>query len=178
MSRTLVFSIVLSLAGIGIGTAQTNKVEVTNFPSVQEISGAISVARPIPQTALVRLGEVIVPPVGPQETTALVDGGILSVEGFPAVTLSLMGRMQSAGFADGAVGVVLIPTETTVAEVFELTGRTDFDLRIAAPVRPQDGSYFSAQAPRLPVGFSSYRVLYYNTSDHSATVHLFAYLTH
>ena len=178
MSKQFVFLIAVVLAAVDVVAAQVDRVEVTNFPQVQEISGSVSVPRPIPHTALVRHDEAIVPPVDPQETTALVEGGTLSVAGFPAVTLSLMGRMRSEGFTEGSVGVLLVPVESSVSEVFDLTGRAEFSLRLTAPVSPWDGTYFSAQAARLPVGFSGYRILYFNTSNHPATVRLFAYLTH
>lgn len=153
------------------------EVIVLNLPERQEVTGEVAVREPIPQTRLVRLGEVIVPPVGRDETTSLVEGGTVEAGGFTSVVLSLLGQMQAHQFRAGEVGAVLLPDEDPAIEAFEQGGRILLQLEVTAEAKPAEGAYIAGSIPVSTFGFPRYRVLYYNTSDRPAAVELFAYLT-
>ena len=154
-----------------------HEVIVLNLPEQQEVIGEVAVREPIPQTRLVRFGETIVPPVGRDETTSLVDGGTIEAAGFASVVLSLLGQMQAHQFRDGEVGAVLLPDEGPAIEAFEQAGRILLQLEVVAEAKTAAGAHIAGSRPVSTFGFPRYRVFYYNTSDRPATVQLFAYLT-
>jgi len=78
----------------------------------------------------------------------------------------------------GAVGALLLPDEEPVTRAFEEEGLTQFPIEIkASPVSGASLSFESAPE-RATLGFPRYRVLLYNTTDKTATVNLYAYLTY
>jgi hypothetical protein len=160
------------------GTAETvTPVEVLNFPEVQAIEGTLRVTEPIPGSRLVRLREIVVSPVGRDDTTSLLEAGTIDTAGFTHVVLSLRGEVQGKLGREGRVGVVLLPDEDPVLRTFQEAGRFHFPLEALAPVRIPDRGYFAGQPVRKPLAFPSYRVYLYNETDRSVEVDLYAYLT-
>lgn len=155
---------------------EVQEVLVTNWPGLWRIQGEVSVARPIPQTQLVELPEQQITPVSPKETTRLIYGGTLETAGFPSVVFSLAGLTKADVFKAGEVGAILIPDVPTVVDAFNEKGVFLFPLEVRAQVGTFP-PYFSSGQPKYTVGFDRYRVYYFNTTDKTATVHLYAYLT-
>jgi hypothetical protein len=153
------------------------QVAVVNFPEVQEVSGTVAVAGPTRHAALVRRADILVSPVGPEETTRLIDGGVLETDGFISVVLSLNGRPKGKIEEAGRVGAILIPEEESVLRAFETDGLMQFPLEVSAPLSPQVPRAFASEPRRSPVAFPRYHVWLYNTSETTVTVNLFAYLT-
>lgn len=152
-------------------------VQVLNFPDPQRIKGSVTIDGPIRHADLVRIQEIIVPPVKPTDTTRLIAAGTLATDGYTKVVLSLNGLTKGDVLKGGAVGAFLIPDEESVVRTFNEAGLIEFPLEIAAKNVSGASAYFASSSERLVVAFPRYRVLLYNTSDKTATVNLFAYLT-
>jgi hypothetical protein len=150
---------------------------VTNFPDVQQIQGEVNVQGVIRLSEMVTFKELIVPPVLSTDTTRLVEAGTLVTDGFPNVVLSLHGVVRGDVKRTGDVGVILIPDVTTVQEAFNEQGKTHFALEAIASGVSNATPFFASNQPRYTIGFQSYRVLLYNSTDKTVTANLYAYLT-
>jgi hypothetical protein len=160
-----------------LASQSIRQVIVTNFPIIQSIEGEVSVTNPVRLSKLIKVEDVIVAPVKPTETTRLVEAGTLVTDGFPKVVLSLHGEVKGSVLKSGEVGVILIPDEPTIQEAFNEQGLVHFALRAAASGVSSSAPYFASNQPQYTVGFQSYRILLYNTTDKTITANLYAYLT-
>ena len=156
---------------------EMKRVIVTNFPELQQVAGTVSVEGPVRHSTLQRVKEILVPPVEPKETGRLIDGGVLTMDGFTSAVLSLNGQTKGKILRSGTAGVILIPDEETVARAFEEEGLAQFPLEVSASISSGASRSFASTPVRLIVAFPRYRVRLYNTSDKTVTVNLFAYLT-
>jgi hypothetical protein len=121
--------------------------------------------------------DLTVPPVQPTDTTRLVDAGVLVTDGFPSVVLSLHGVVKGSVQKSGTIGAILIPDDELIQEAFDEQGLIHFALETAAAGVNSKTPYFASKQPRYQVGFASYRIWLYNTTDKTVTANLFAYLT-
>jgi len=168
------------IAAVPSGSSPAQDVQeviVRNFPELQRVEGAVSVEGPIRHSDLRKLQEVLVSPVGPTETTRLVEGGVLETAGFTSVVLSLSGRGQGKILKPGSVGAILVPDEESIVKALEEEGQIQFPLEITAAVKPGEARSFASKQTQHTVGFPRYRVMLYNTTDKTVAVNLFAYLT-
>ena len=157
---------------------EIQKTFVTNFPQTQQVAGTVSIDGVIRHASMQRLKEIQVPPVGPKETTRLIQAGILSTDGFTSVVLGLNGQTRGKTLRTGSVGALLIPDEEAVTRAFEEEGLTQFPIEIKASSVSGASVSFASAPERAILGFPRYRVLLYNTTDKTATVNLYAYLTY
>jgi hypothetical protein len=164
------------LAGADPSREEIQRVLITNFPQTQRIAGTVSVEGLIKHGQMQRLKEIAVPPVGPKETTRLIPAGVLTMDGFTSVVLSLDGQLRGKTLQAGAVGGILIPDEDSVQRAFEEEGHMQFRLEIAASAATGGSVYFASSPERSTVAFPRYRVFLYNTTDKTATVNLYAYM--
>ncbi len=156
---------------------QILEVAVNNFPEVQNVSGAVTVPQPIPHSSMFRELEVVVPPIPRSETTNLIEAERpLEAEGFTGVTLSLQGTVKGTLGRAGQVGAVLLPEEEAIERVFNEDGVMQLPLEVFAVLARQEIVNFSAQG-QLPIGFPSYKIYFYNSTDKAVEVNLYAYLT-
>ena len=160
------------------GSREVMDVQVLNFPDPQRIRGSVTIEGPIRHGVMVRFSDIIVPPVKPTDTTRLISGGTLVTDGFTGVVLSLSGLVKGDVVKPGAVGAYLVPDEEPIQRAFNEAGQVQFPLEVAATRVSGASAYFASGQERLTVGFPSYRVLLYNTSDKTVTVSLFGYLTY
>ena len=167
---------VLSPPGTAIAQ-EVRSVFVTNFPKVFSVSGVVTVDGPVKQAKLAALRDVVVPPVNPKETTRLIQGGVVESDGFTAMVLGLQGQIKGEVFRPGTVGVFLLPDEPSIVSAFEEKGLMQFSTEVNAPGVSAASAYFASTATRVPIGFPRYRTYFYNTSDKTVTVNLYAYLT-
>ena len=167
---------VLSPTGAAVAQ-EVRSVLVTNFPKVFTISGTVTVEGPVKQAKLAALREVVVPPVNPRETVRLILGGIVESDGFTAMVLGLQGQIKGEVFRSGTVGVFLLPDEEPIVKAFEEKGVMQFVTEVNAPGVSAASPYFASTANRVQIGFPRYRTYFYNTSDKTVTVNLYAYLT-
>ncbi len=153
------------------------RVVVTNFPEVQEIVGSVSVPEPVPQSALVRRLDVVVPPTDRSATSQLVEVGTLDAAGFTHAVVSLRGEVQGNLLRDGAAGLVLVPDEEPVLRALLEEGRFDFPLEVEAQVLRAGRGFFASAQLRHVLGFPRYRLFLYNSVDRSVEVDVYVYPT-
>ena len=179
MSRKVLLAVVV-LAVLAVLVAAAGRevldVQVLNFPDPQRVRGVVTIEGTIRHADLVRLPDIIVPPVKPTETTRLVSAGTVVTDGFTHAVLSLNGITKGDALKGGVVGAYFLPEEESVARSFIEAGQVQFPLEVIAQTAPL-GAYFASKPERQVLGFPSYRVLLYNTTDKTVTVNLFAYLT-
>ncbi len=156
---------------------EIRQVIVTNWPPVQEITGEVDIRNPVRLARLESFEDVIVPPVEPTETTRLVEGGTLQTDGFPRVVLSVHGVVKGETSRSGSVGAILVPDQSTIRQAFDELGIIHFELRASAEGVSARTPYFASNQPDYTVGFQAYKIYFYNTTDKTVTVNLFAYLT-
>ena len=152
-------------------------VRVVNFPAIQKVAGDVGIAGTVKHSALVTIDELVIPPVEPTETGRLVDGGVLSADGFTSVVLSLAGKAGGRALRSGSIGVILIPDEEGVTRIFEQDSQTLFPLEISAPLTQGTYRMLATAQARHTLGFPRYRVRLYNTTDKVVNATLYAYLT-
>ncbi|MCP3980869.1 MAG: hypothetical protein GY716_16325 [bacterium] len=172
-----VITLLVLLPGGEVGSQTIREVFVVNFPPVQQVQGNVAIEDPVALSELVRIEDIIVPPVRPEDTTRLVEAGSIETEGFPNVVLSLHGIVKGSTQVKGTVGAILLPEETTIEQAFNELGMVHFALQVSATGVSSHTPYFASNQPRYTVGFRSYKILLYNTTDKTVTANLFAYLT-
>jgi hypothetical protein len=175
---------VLSLAAlVGLGSAgfvgyqELTRSFVVNLKDPHPIEGTVNVGAPIPHSATQSLFDVVVAPARRDEPSLWTEAGILETDGFTSIVLSLHGQFRGNPSAPGAVGLVLVPEEENVLRALG-EGEVHLALDAVAEPVPDGRQYFSGSRAGLAVGFPRYRVFLYNTTDRSAAVNVFAYLTH
>ena len=167
---------ILSPRGTAVGQ-EIQSVIVTNFPKVFNISGAVTVEGPVKQAKLAALREVVVPPVNPKDTVRLIQGGIVDSDGFTAMVLGLQGQIKGEVYRPGTVGVFLLPDEEPIVHAFEEKGLMQFAAEVNVAGVSAGSPYFASSSNRTQIAFPRYRTYFYNTSDKTVTVNLYAYLT-
>ncbi len=173
----LLFILLLALAPLAWTADRINHVFVTNFHNPQQITGAVDVGNIIPHGELVRRTDLIVSPAQRHETTQFTDAGIIETDGFTFLVLSLEGQVKGRPFEGGSIGVILLPDEEPVVRAFQEEGQLHLTLEAAVSVAAYQAAYFSDSKSSLPIAFPRYRVLLYNSTDKTASVNLYAYLT-
>lgn len=153
-------------------------VMVTNFPEVQAIEGAVSIRGRIEHTRFVEPErEIVVSPVSREQTTQLIDGGVLETEGFSRVVLSLAGVVKGTIDRPGKLGAVLVPDVAPAREALQEEGVYLFPLEVTADLTR--GSTFVASQPvEREVAFPRYRIYLYNGTDRAVGAQLFSYLSY
>jgi hypothetical protein len=167
---------VFSPAGIALSQDVVN-VMVTNFPKIFHVDGNVGIEGTICHSRFVALRDVVVPPVSPKDSIRMVQGGMVSSDGFTAMVLGLQGQIKGEVFRPGTVGVFLLPDEEAIVHAFEERGFMSFATELNAAGVSAASPYFSSTTNRTQVGFPRYRTYFYNTSDKTVTVNLYAYLT-
>lgn len=168
-------SFVLLALAAGLPAAAQEDVYVVNFPQVQTVEGSVSITEPVPGTRMLRFDDRIVAPVERAETTALVAGGVIEVDGFGDAVLSLAGFVQGQQRVEGSIGAILIPDEDAILQVFNESGIIQLPLEVSAGVAASD-SYFAA-SEEVRLAFPRYQIYFYNSTDRAVSVRLFAYLS-
>lgn len=150
---------------------------ITNWPKYWDVKGAVSIDGPVKLAKGLAVRDVVVPPVNPKETVRLIQGPTLETDGFTNMVLSLQGQIKGEVYRQGTVGVFLLPDEEPIVRVFDEKGVMQFAAEVNAAGVSGAAPYFASNQPKVPVAFSRYRTYFYNSSDKTVTVNLFAYLT-
>lgn len=178
--REVVLSLA-ALAGLGaagfVGFQELGRTFVVNLKDPHPIEGTVTVPAPIPHSGTQSFFEVVVAPAARSEPSLWTEAGMLETDGFTSVVLSLHGQFRGNPSAPGAVGLVLVPEEENVLRALG-EGEVHLSLDAVAEPVPDGRLYFSGSRAGLAVAFPRYRVFLYNTTDRSAAVNIFAYLTH
>jgi hypothetical protein len=175
---TAAFILFLAAPARGAADDPVRSVRVINLPTVQHVTGTVSIDGTIPHSSLVAFKDLSVPPVEPTETGRLIDGGLLQADGFTGLVLSLSGRAGGRALRSGSVGVRLIPDDDAITKAFEEDGQVLFPLELGAPLTQGAYRLTATAQERFTLGFPRYRVRLYNTTDKTVSVNLYAYLTH
>jgi len=176
LGAAVAFAFVLSPPGSAIAQ-EVQSVLVTNFPKVWNVSGSVSIEGPVKHAKFAALREVVVPPVNPKDTVRLIQGGLVDTDGFTTMVLGLQGQIKGEVFRSGTVGAFLLPDDEPIVHAFEEKGLMQFSTEINAPGVSGAAPYFASNNSRAPIAFPRYRTYFYNTSDKTVTVNLYAYLT-
>jgi hypothetical protein len=166
----------LAFAGVA-GLQELTRSFVVNLKDPHPVEGAVEVVEPIPHTTLQSISEVIVSPAPRSEPSLWTEAGVLETDGFTTAVVSFHGQFRGSPSAPGAFGAVLVPEEENVLRAFA-EGEAHLVLEAVADPVPNGRLYFSASRGGLAIAFPRYRVFLYNTTDRSASVNVFAYLTH
>ena len=153
------------------------KVVVLNFPTIWRVEGEVAVKSPISHATMVALRDVQVSPVARKDTTRLVAAGTVTAAGFSSAVLSLTGQIKGEVAKPGTIGALLVPDEEPVLRALDEQGQLLLTMEVVADSVSGRMPYFASDQPRFPVAFERYRVYLYNTTDKTAEVSLFAYLT-
>jgi hypothetical protein len=167
---------VLSPAGVAL-SQEVASVVITNWPKVWNVTGVVGIDGPVKQSKYCALRDVVIPPINPKDTVRLIQGGIVEADGFAGMVLGLQGQTKGEVYRSGTVGVILLPDEDAIVKVYEEKGQTPFAVELTAGGVSGASPYFASSANRFQVGFPRYRTYFYNTSDKTVTVNLYAYLT-
>lgn len=180
MQRELVLSL-SALAGLGsasfVGYQELNRTFVVNLKDPHPIEGTVAVGTPIPHSETQSFFEVVVAPAPRDEPPLWTEAGILETDGFTQLVLSLHGQFRGNPSGVGDVGLVLIPEDENVLRALG-EGEVHLALDAVAEGIPDGRQYFSGSRAGLAIAFPRYRVFLFNTTDRSAAVNIFAYLTH
>ena len=163
-----------------IGTAVSSEildVRVRNWPELQTIFGTVEVEGPIAQAELAPFEQVLVTPVRPDQINRLVKAGMLEADGYTSVVLSLAGETSGDELKGGTVGAILLPDTELVTRAFREDGLFLFALEVDAEVSAGDEIYFASEQRLFRLGHPRYQVLLYNTTEKTARVDLYAYLS-
>ena len=98
----------------------------------------------------------------------------MDTAGWRHAVLSLTGELRGRGGA-GEVGALLIPDVATARDAFE-DGRLLFPLEVVAQA-DAGARWLESEQPEVAIAFPRYRVYLYNTTQRSAAVRVFVYLT-
>jgi hypothetical protein len=172
----LVAAVALWPTGVAV-TQSIQQVIVTNWPDLFRIEGTVEVEGPVEFSKLVRTEGLVVAPVSPRETTRMEPIATLVTDGFSHVVLSLTGQTKGEIYRPGTVGAILIPDAEIPRTAFYERGEYLFAMEVTASGVSAESPFFGSDQPRYQVGFSTYRVFLYNTTDKSVDVDLYAYLT-
>jgi hypothetical protein len=173
----LSFGTVAVLASITtLGVQELTRTVVVNLKDPHPVEGEVSIDSPIPHSDTASVIDVVVAPASRDQTGLWTDVGSLDTTGFTSVVLSLHGQFRGSTSGSGAVALVLVPDAENVIRALD-EGEVHLELEVTAdPARP-GALYFSGTSDALPVGFSGYRMFLYNTTERSASVDVYAYLT-
>jgi hypothetical protein len=169
--------VLVVVAPVATIAQEVQSVFITNWPKVLSVTGSITVDGPVKHAKLAAVREIVVPPVSPKDTVRLIQGGTIESDGFTNMVLSLQGQIKGEIYKPGTVGVFLLPDEEVITRAFDEKGIMQFSQEIAASGVSSAAPYFAAAQGRAPIGFQRYRTYFYNTTDKTVTVNLFAYLT-
>jgi hypothetical protein len=180
LGTTSILALIL-LAGMGSLAARSQSdsslVYVANFPDVQQVEGTVRVEGLESFGSLVQIDAIDVTPVPRETTTRLIDAGTVDTDGFSHVVLSVFGEVRGELTRPGRVGAVLVPDSDISEKLLKTKGVFLFPLEVSASLDTQGGSVFMAEQRRFEVGFPSYRLLLYNTSDRTAITSVAVYRT-
>lgn len=177
MSRSLSLLVVALAASVTtLGVQELTQTVVVNLKDPHPIEGRVVVPAPIPHSEMASWTDAIVAPASREETGLWTDLGAVETSGFTSLLLSLHGQLRGSTSGGGVVAVVLVPNEENILRALA-EGEVHLELEALADPLPADALYFSGASERLPIGFPSYRVFLYNTTERSASVDAYVYLS-
>lgn len=150
------------------------EVQVNNFPVTQQVKGSVSLEG---MTKFISLDRVLVPPAKRADVTEMVDAGIIEMDGYSSLLISLQGEMRSDVFSSGTIGVLLVPHEKSILRLLRDAKRTVYPIESAASAKSGDPIYFESEQSQQRIAFSQYKVYLYNTTNKQAEANVYFYLS-
>jgi len=178
--RTPLLSGAVALLAAATGAQErlrVTPVEVVNFPEVITVKGEVALAGTLRRTSLVSRTDVLVPPVKREDTTRLVDAGVIPTDGFAHGVATLIGEVKGPQGKPGEVGVILLPDEERVLRALAERGQLLLATEVKVSAIPAGAAYFAAEPLPFTVAFPRYRLLLYNSGEKTVSVTFHAYLT-
>jgi hypothetical protein len=126
---------------------------------------------------LVYIQNVTVAPGARDDPTQLTEAGVIDVDGYANVVLSLAFESKQPVNQSGTIGAILIPDYEIFDRLMDTWQIYGFPLEATIQVRPGANLIQVGEQVRTPVAFPRYRVLMYNSTDSTASVFLYAYRT-
>jgi len=160
------------------GSRDSLEVLVQNFPDVQSVDGRVEVRGTISHTKFLSREGVVVPTAARADITELVELEPIDASGFSHAVLSLQGETKSSSFAPGHVGAFLLPGREPVGRALRDGSQVQFPIEATVTLTSPKTSFFWAEPVRAPLGFPSYRVFLYNTTDKSIEANVYVSLQH
>jgi hypothetical protein len=173
--HTLSFAAAVLLALPAASSAQEESIRISNFPLVQEVTGGVEIADPVPANEIKRFTDVVVTTVKRRETTRLVSAGVLEAGPFTAVKLSLGVLVEGIPPEPATVGAVLVPDEDFVTNAFD-EGIYLFPIEVTLGIPKDALAYVGAQPELHNLAFPRYRVYFYNSGPRTVKAQLYAFL--
>ena len=175
---TIVLCAVILLASPVRAGEEVISVQVVNLPPVQEISGAIEVAQPIPHARMIRIQDVVVSPQTPRDNTnRLVSAGTVDAAGFTRAMLTVGGDVKGTVPATAELGALLVPDETFVDDAFQ-RGYILFPIEVTAAVPANAAPSVGSDPKEIDLAFPRYKVYLFNTSSRAISAQVYVLLTH
>lgn len=175
---------ILALSGVVASSAREDsgngiqQVEVTNFPSAQEVRGQVSVTGRLSHSAMDRRESLVVPPANRNDTTDMLQLSPIVTDGFTSLIISLQGESKSSTFTPGTVGIILVPDEAPIMRAFTEDQKILFPFEAKSTLAQAVFPYFTSSSEKLTIGFPRYRVFAYNTTGTTVELNVYIYLTH
>ncbi len=172
-----IIALLLTLILSQLALASPSEVHVENFPETQQIKGTVSIEGPLMQSKFIKKEGLLVPISRRGEPSEMLHGGIIDVEGWTSIAISLQGEVKSSSFASGTIGVVLVPDEEPVLRSLREAKRIEFPIECVAQIKSGDMSFFSADKTHTRVTFPRYRMYLYNTLNRAADANVYIHLS-
>ena len=170
-------AVVLAALSMGFSAVQdVTRTVVVNLESPHLVEGSVVVPAPVPHGEILSALDVVTTPATRAETNLWTEAGVIDADGFTSAVVSLHGQLRGNPSIPGAIVAVLVPEEENILRSLS-EGEVHLALEAAADPVPTGGLYFSGARDGLPIGFPRYRLFVYNTTDRSAAVNVFVYLT-
>jgi hypothetical protein len=111
------------------------------------------------------------------DTSRLVDGGVVAVEGAGGFVVTIAGELRGRADKDGVIGVLLVPELPFFTNLYRNRKLILSAAEFTAPVAAGASSYFMSPSKHAPVGFPAYHLFLFNTTGAAATVNVYIYPT-
>ncbi|OGW44166.1 MAG: hypothetical protein A2X57_10305 [Nitrospirae bacterium GWD2_57_8] len=145
-------------------------VQVSNFPATQQVKGSISLEG---TTKFIAKDSVVVPPAQRAAVTEMVEAGIIEMDGYTSLVISLQGEMRSNVFSSGTIGVLLVPYERSILRILRDAQRAIYPIESTASTKSGDSIYFESVQAHQRIAFSRYKMYLYNTTNKQAEVNVY-----
>ena len=111
------------------------------------------------------------------EVSRLTDAGVVSLPNASAMVVTVAGELKGRADRNGEVGVLFLPNVPFFDSLFRSRRILLTASEAAAPMASDSSGFFVTKPKRLEVGFSSYRLLLFNTTGAAVTANVYVYAT-
>lgn len=149
-----------------------DEVRVNNFPETQQIKGSVSIEG---TSKTIKREGILLSPSRRNELSELLHDIKVETDGYTSVSLYLQGEIKSTTFLSGSIGVLMVPDEEPILRAFKESKQIQFPIEAVCTIKNGDSDYFSCEKSNQQIGFSRYRIYFYNTLNKTAEVNAYLY---